>query len=89
MRAVSRSLLEERIRHRLRERATVRFLAGREVVGLVPGASGSVTGVRMRRRAASDRDDFAGTGGMLAADLVVDTSGQGSRAPRWLEALGY
>jgi hypothetical protein len=43
----------------------------------------------MRRRAASHRDDFAGIGGMLTADLVVDTSGQGSRAPRWLEALGY
>jgi flavin-dependent dehydrogenase len=25
----------------------------------------------------------------LAADVVVDTSGRGSRTPRWLEALGY
>ena len=29
------------------------------------------------------------TGGALAADLVVDASGRGSRAPAWLEALGY
>ena len=27
--------------------------------------------------------------GALLADLVVDASGRGSHAPRWLEALGY
>src|SRR5918997_434289 len=89
MRAVSRSLLEERIRRRLRERAEVCFLASREAVGLVPGANGSVTGVRVRGRAASHRDDFAGAEETLVADLVVDASGQGSRTPHWLEALGY
>ena len=26
---------------------------------------------------------------LLGADLVVDASGRGSRAPAWLEALGY
>jgi flavin-dependent dehydrogenase len=89
MRAVSRSLLEERIRRRLRERAEVRFLADREIVGLVPGANGSVTGVRVRGRAASHRDYFAGAEETLVADLVVDASGQGSRTPHWLEALSY
>ncbi len=89
MRAVSRFLLEERIRRRLRERAEVRFFGDREVVGLVPSANGSVTGVRVRGRAASHRDDFAGAEETLDADLVVDASGQGSRTPRWLEALGY
>lgn len=29
------------------------------------------------------------TGETLAADLVVDATGRGSRAPEWLEALGY
>lgn len=80
MRAVSRSLLEERIRHHLGERANVRFLANREVVGLVPGANGSVQGVRVWKRYVSHRHGFARAEEPLAADLVVDTSGQGSRA---------
>lgn len=44
-------------------------------------------------RASADQSQVTGvhlaTGGALAADLVVDTSGRGSRAPAWLEALGY
>src|SRR5215210_741719 len=35
MRAVSRSLLEERVRNRLEAEPGIRFLAGREVVGLI------------------------------------------------------
>ena len=31
----------------------------------------------------------ARTGGELAASLVVDASGRGSRAPQWLASLGY
>ncbi len=89
MRAASRSLLEECIRRRLRERAEVHFLTGREVTGLVPGANGSVTGVRVRGRAANHHDEFVGAGETLDADLVVDASGQGSRVPRWLIELGY
>jgi len=84
MRAVSRSLLEERVRTRLEAEPGVRFLAGREVVGLVPNAAGgAVAGVRTRRRGPKDAEE------VLTADLVVDASGQGSRAPRWLEELGY
>ena len=30
-----------------------------------------------------------GAGTELPADLVVDTTGRGSRAPQWLEAIGY
>src|SRR5918999_818753 len=83
MRAVSRSLLEERVRTRLEAEPGARFLAGREVVGLVPNAAGTVAGVRTRRRGPKDAEE------VLTADLVVDASGQGSRAPRWLEELGY
>ncbi|CAA9453005.1 MAG: putative secreted protein [uncultured Rubrobacteraceae bacterium] len=84
MRAVSRSLLEERVRNRLEAEPGVRFLAGREVVGLAPDATGgAVAGVRMRRRGPKETEEI------LTADLVVDASGQGSRAPRWLEELGY
>ncbi|RIH75797.1 putative epoxidase LasC [Calidithermus terrae] len=40
---------------------------------------GRVTGVRLDDEGLSD----------LRADLVVDASGRGSQAPKWLEALGY
>jgi flavin-dependent dehydrogenase len=84
MRAVSRSLLEERVRNRLEAEPGVRFLAGHEVVGLVLDATGgTVAGVRTRRRGPKEAEET------LTADLVVDASGQGSRAPRWLEELGY
>jgi 2-polyprenyl-6-methoxyphenol hydroxylase-like FAD-dependent oxidoreductase len=84
MRAVSRSLLEERVRNRLEAEPGVRFLAGREVVGLVPDAIGrAVAGVCTRRRGPKEAEET------LAADLLVDASGQGSRAPRWLEELDY
>jgi 2-polyprenyl-6-methoxyphenol hydroxylase-like FAD-dependent oxidoreductase len=51
------------------------------VTGLLaaPGA-GAVTGVAYRT------DDAEAT---LEADLVVDASGRGSRAPAWIERLGY
>ena len=87
MRAVSRSFLEERVRNRLEERANVRFLSGRKAVGLVPGTHGRVTGVRLRKRDARGGDISLEES--LDADLVIDASGQGSRAPRWLEELGY
>ena len=84
MRAVSRSLLEERVRNRLEAEPGVRFLAGHEVVGLVLDATGgTVAGVRARRRGPKEAEET------LTADLVVDASGQGSRTPRWLEELGY
>ena len=81
MRAASRALVERRIRARLEGDPRIDFLPGREVVGLVPG-QGGVSGVRTLRR-----DD--GSAEELSADLVVDASGAGSRAPRWLEGMGY
>ena len=51
------------------------------VTGLLSSGNGSVvTGV------AYQGDGGAGT---LEADLVVDASGRGSRAPAWIEQLGY
>ena len=85
MRAASRGLLEERIRRRVEAEPAVRFLSGREVVGLETGEDGAVSGVRTRLR-----DGTAGdTTEVVGADLVVDASGAGSRAPRWLAGLGY
>jgi hypothetical protein len=87
----SRHLLEWAIRRRVAALEGVRFVSSREAVGLVGTADGrAVCGVRLRRRArgtetrgrVSDEEE-------LAADFVVDASGRGSHAPRWLEALGY
>ena len=85
MRAASRHLLEERIRRRVEAEPAVRFLAGREVVGLQTGEDGAVSGVRTRLRDGS----AGGTTEVVGADLVVDASGAGSRAPRWIVELGY
>ncbi len=42
-----------------------------------------ITGVVLRHRSGERREDE------LAANLVVDASGRGSRAPQWLASLGY
>jgi len=81
MRAASRALVERRIRARLEGDSKIDLLPGREVVGLVPGPGG-VSGVRTLVRADGSTE-------RLSADLVVDASGASSRAPRWLEEMGY
>ena len=84
MRAVSRSLLEQNLWRRLEEKSNVRLRTSVEVLGLLPAGSERVAGVKIREAGSSPRftED-------LSADLVVDASGQGSRAPRWLEEAGY
>jgi flavin-dependent dehydrogenase len=59
----------------------VEVVEGTEVTGLL-GAPERVTGARVRSRGADQPERE------ILADLVVDASGRGSRAPRWLEALG-
>jgi flavin-dependent dehydrogenase len=51
-------------------------MEGERAQGLVPRGS-DVAGVRLRG------------GEVVSADLVVDATGRGSRAPAWLAALGY
>ncbi|MFC4584887.1 NAD(P)/FAD-dependent oxidoreductase [Sphaerisporangium corydalis] len=72
---VSRALLEGHLRRRVAAIPGVRVLEGRAVLGLV-ACGGRVTGV------------VTGTE-TLRADLVVDASGRGSQAPRWLAEMGY
>jgi 2-polyprenyl-6-methoxyphenol hydroxylase-like FAD-dependent oxidoreductase len=80
----SRPLLEAHVRARVRALPNVTLLDRCDVVGLATTPDGRrVTGARVLRRA----DNSAGE--LLGADLVVDASGRGSRAPVWLEALGY
>jgi len=43
-----------------------------------------VTGVRARDRSRASLNEIE-----IAADLVLDASGRGSKAPQWLDGLGY
>jgi 2-polyprenyl-6-methoxyphenol hydroxylase-like FAD-dependent oxidoreductase len=79
----SRACLEAAVRRRVKAIGNVAFLEGAE--GLRPvfdPDAGRVTGLRVR---GPDR----GREETLAADLVVDATGRGSAAPKWLEAWGF
>lgn len=73
---VSRPLLEGQVRRRVSAVYGVEIRADLTVTGLA-GGNGRVTGVML-----SD-------GQTMSADLVVDASGRGSRAPAWLIELGH
>ncbi|WP_405884146.1 FAD-dependent monooxygenase [Streptomyces sp. NBC_01136] len=75
----SRDLLDSVLRDQVARHERVTVLDGTELLGLEGDAS-RVTGVRVRTRAGEER--------VLAADLVVDASGRGSRSTAWLDALG-
>ncbi|MCB5168933.1 pyridine nucleotide-disulfide oxidoreductase [Streptomyces bambusae] len=77
--ACSRDLLDWVVRREVLACDHVRMLDGTELLGL-DGDAGRVTGVRIRTA--------AGETATLDAALVVDASGRGSRAPRWLQDLG-
>jgi 2-polyprenyl-6-methoxyphenol hydroxylase-like FAD-dependent oxidoreductase len=80
----SRPFLEGHLRARVRALPNLMFLDRCDIVGLATTPDGRrVTGVRVLRRADNSAEE------VLGADLVVDATGRGSRAPVWLEALGY
>jgi 2-polyprenyl-6-methoxyphenol hydroxylase-like FAD-dependent oxidoreductase len=82
--SASRPVLEGRVRARIRALPNVAFLDSRDVAGLTTTPDGGrVTGTRVLRRADGSAEE------LIAADLVVDATGRGSRTPVWLEALGY
>jgi 2-polyprenyl-6-methoxyphenol hydroxylase-like FAD-dependent oxidoreductase len=84
----SRELIEWQARTRVIALDNVQVLEGCEAVGLLTDHHrDAVTGVRTRAR--GSRAEMAGPDTDVSADLVVDASGRGSRAPRWLAALGY
>jgi 2-polyprenyl-6-methoxyphenol hydroxylase-like FAD-dependent oxidoreductase len=81
--SASRPLLEGSVRARVRALPNVAFLDSCDIVGLAATPDGRrVTGARVRGRACIADE-------VLGADLVVDATGRGSRAPMWLQALGY
>lgn len=86
----TRDLLEYSVRCRLEEISQVNFYDDCDVVGLTADDTGTVIkGVTVCPRSAFESIEDAGDSIHLRADLVVDASGRGSRAPEWLEQLGY
>ncbi|MFE9557453.1 FAD-dependent monooxygenase [Streptomyces sp. NPDC006703] len=77
--ACSRDLLDWVVREQVVARPRVTVLERTELLCL-EGGRDRVTGVRVRTPDGEER--------VLEADLVVDGSGRGSRAPLWLGALG-
>ncbi|WP_406086120.1 FAD-dependent oxidoreductase [Kitasatospora purpeofusca] len=77
---LSRDLLDWIVRVRVLADPAIELLQGVHAEGLV-GDARRVTGVRVRGGAWPD-------GRELPADLVVDATGRGSRAPDWLAGLG-
>jgi 2-polyprenyl-6-methoxyphenol hydroxylase-like FAD-dependent oxidoreductase len=79
---MSRLLLEAEIRKRVLGLPRVRLLDDCRAMGLAADPERRrVTGLVVRRAGAEAEET-------LEADLVVDASGRGSRAPAWLEQLG-
>lgn len=86
---VSRPLLESAVQRRVMALPNVHLLENHDAAGLIttatsPGQDARVTGLR-----AADRAQEGSPEKMLAADLVIDCGGRGSRCLAWLEALGY
>ncbi|MEU6313974.1 FAD-dependent oxidoreductase [Streptomyces sp. NPDC047014] len=75
----SRDLLDAVVRARVTALPGVSTLQNSRVRAL-EGSAARITGVRV--------DTPEEEGRSLAADLVVDASGRGSRSPAWLQALG-
>jgi 2-polyprenyl-6-methoxyphenol hydroxylase-like FAD-dependent oxidoreductase len=82
--AFTRPLLESTIRRHLLQDPKISIVDGHEVAALMVDESGErVEGVRLRQRGGEHEETT------LHADFVVDVSGRGSKAPEWLQALGY
>ncbi len=81
--SITRPSLENLVRMRVAAIPNVTFMEGCDILGLAttPGRN-RVTGARVQRRTDGSAEE------VLPADLVVDATGRGSRAPVWLEELG-
>jgi len=80
----SRVLLEAVVRELLRKHQNVGFVEATRITGLiVNGDRSRVLGVKT-----ISADDRATTG-ELGADFIVDASGRSSKAPHWLNELGF
>ncbi|MEW2359196.1 FAD-dependent monooxygenase [Spirillospora sp. NPDC029432] len=78
-----RPFLERTVRGRVAALPGVAFAEGRDVVGLLTGGPGRITGVQVMPRHAG------GAAEEIRADLVVDAMGRAGRTRYWLERLGH
>jgi 2-polyprenyl-6-methoxyphenol hydroxylase-like FAD-dependent oxidoreductase len=82
----SRPFLEQQVRARVSALPNVTLIDRCDVADLTTDTTRRVvTGVRVLRHT----DGGDATDMTIDADLVVDATGRGSRAPTWLAALGY
>lgn len=80
---LSRPLIEGVVRNRVRYLPNLSIRQNTDALHLLASANrSSVTGVRIEDRATHAMID-------LDADLVIDATGRGSKAPQWLRMLGY
>lgn len=79
----SRAQLEQLVRTRVLANPAIEVVEATSVVGLSGDAS-RVRGVLLRERGEGARQEER----FLAADLVVDASGRGTKAGQWLAAIG-
>ena len=83
----TRPLLDLHVRRRLILDGRVQVMENTEIVRLLPARKGDrVAGALVRTRRENSDAPFETE---VTADLVVDATGRASRAPRWLEELGY
>ncbi|MGW7368838.1 FAD-dependent oxidoreductase [Streptomyces sp. NPDC054841] len=82
----TRAQIEHLVRERVLANPVITRAESTDAVGLVGDAS-RVRGVLLRERGDGARAGRAEPH-TLEADLVVDASGRGSRAPQWLSAIG-
>jgi 2-polyprenyl-6-methoxyphenol hydroxylase-like FAD-dependent oxidoreductase len=83
----TRPLLDFHVRWRLAEKHHVHVLDNTEVVRLLPDAQNKrLSGVLVRSH---DKESQTFLETELLADLVVDATGRGSQARRWLTELGH
>jgi 2-polyprenyl-6-methoxyphenol hydroxylase-like FAD-dependent oxidoreductase len=84
----SRYILDWLIYRRLSQFSNIQILESSYVTGLLTNSDKTaVTGVIMRRRGSKHSEQVQQE--ELSADLVIDTSGYSSQAPKWLKAIGY
>ena len=84
----SRLLLEWEIRQELLQYDQLELMQGYEVVQLLfQPRTGQIEGVQARKRTHDKPEEQAMQ--EIKADFVVDASGSTSRAPQWLQELGF
>jgi 2-polyprenyl-6-methoxyphenol hydroxylase-like FAD-dependent oxidoreductase len=85
--AFTRPMLDLHVRRRLASHPKIEIRDRMEVLRLIPAAKGKRIAAVLVSSRASENDRTVAN--QLQADLIVDTMGRASRAPRWLEELGY